>query len=359
MEKRNSFFDIIHPSHLYFCALVFLAITFLLVLTIYVVLYVKKRRFRKEQKVIQVLDEWIGEAIMATEDESHIYVTHELLDYFEAADMRQLAIDRLIETKKNLTGTSADNIIKLYVQLGLREDSLNKIASMVWHVKAKGIYELYMMNQEDYKEEIRRYTNSENQYVRTEAQTAMLNFEGFEGLKFLDTLKYIINDWQQVKLLEQLESRDTQNMGHLPLWLGSDNPYVRYFALKLADIYQQMEMHDEVAHCLRDDSEKIRYQAIKTLGTISNETTNHILREHYHTETVGNKRKILKQFLKIGTPADKSFLLEQAKTTTGIIRLEAIRALAMCCPQDWDELLKGEGTDMDAIIEQVQYELAA
>lgn len=361
MEKRNSFFEIIQPSHLYAAALLFLITTFLLVAAIYLFLYIKKRRFRQESEVIEVLDEWIGEAIISSESEySHVYVRHDLLDHFKMENLRQLAIDRLIETKKNLTGAAADNIVKLYTQLGLREDSYKKMHSIIWHIKAKGIYELYMMNQQDCKDEIQQYTNAANEYVRVEAQTAMLGFDGFTALKFLDDLKYIINDWHQVKLLEQLQSLNPEPMINLPLWLNSANPYVVHFALKLADIYQAMEVHDDVVNCLQDEDEKIRYQAIKTLGNIPNEKTNSILVHHYDGETEGNKQKILKQFLKTGTPDEKDFLLNQIKTTTGSLRLQSIRALAACCPGNWRRLLEGDDWgDIYTIIEQVQYELAA
>ena len=78
---------------------------------------------------------------------------------------------------------------------------------------------------------------------------------------FLDSLTYPLYEWQQIKLLEQLAAIDTDNMTHLPLWLRSSNEYVVQFALKLADIYQQIYVNDIVIDCLASNNEKIRYCA--------------------------------------------------------------------------------------------------
>jgi hypothetical protein len=308
--------------------------------------------------LIDKLDNWIGEAIISTTAEySHVYITHDLIDQLEDERLRQLAIDRLIDTKKNLTGSSADNIIQLYEQLGLKSDSLRKFKSNAWYNKSKGIYELYMMNQQECQSDIYKYNNTKNDYVRAEAHTAIIGFSGFEGLNFLENLTYPLNEWEQIKLLEQLQSLDPGNMERVHYWLKSTNEYVIQFSLKLVDIYHLLEVHDDVVACLDSKIEKTRYLAIKTLGRIANEKTIEILKVHYPSETDGNKRKILKQVYHAGSAADVPFLLDVINTGDDLLKAEALKGVANHSLEKLNELeVSFTDTAMAAMIKQIKHE---
>lgn len=358
MVKRDSFFDLIHPEHLYSIALVFVCITAVLVSLIYLYLYQKKRNHFISLQLIDKLDNWIGEAIISTTAEySHVYITPDIIDRLTDERLRQLAIDRLIDTKKNLTGSSADNIILLYEQLGLKSDSLRKFKSNTWYSKSKGIYELYMMNQHDYQSDIYKYINAKNEYVRAEAHTAIIGFTGFEGLSFLENLTYPLNEWQQIKLIEQLQSLNPGNMERVSYWLKSTNEYVVQFSLKLVDIYQLLEVHDKVIDCLNSNSEKTRYLAIKTLGNIANENTIEILKAHYPSETTGNKKIILKQVCIAGSTTDLPFLLNIIDKEEDIVKAEALKGIANYSPENLEELEESHaGTAMVTMIKQIKHE---
>lgn len=61
-----------------------------------------------------------------------------------------------------------------------------------------------MMDQKNLLTKIYRETNSKNEFVRSEAQIAIIYMTGFNGLRFLDVISYPLTLWQQIKLLEQL-----------------------------------------------------------------------------------------------------------------------------------------------------------
>ncbi len=359
MTNRHDFLDFISPPVLFLAAGIFLFFTALLVVMIYAELYRKKRLFFGRQKINEQLNAWISEALVE-ETVPTVKVRGWLRHYFRNEEHRHHVMDTLINVKKNLSGAASNNINAIYEQLGLKKDSLFKLKSLKWHMKARGIYELYMMGQSDAIHSIAKFTDSRNETVRMEAQTATVGFKGFEGLNFLSNLTQPLNEWQQLKLLEQLEKLDVQEMPELPSWLVSQNSYVQLFALKLADIYLQLHVHDLVVSSLDSDKENIRSQAIKTLGRIANENTAGILKDHYRSETNINKRTILRQLSELGGDDDRSFLLSQLQDGDDSIKLEAGRAIARIGYDGWEVLLANVNDDetLLSISRQIKYELA-
>jgi HEAT repeat protein len=285
-----------------------------------------------------------------------INISADLAKFLKREDNRHFIIENLINIKKNLTGSTAGTTIDIYEKLSLRHDSIKRLRSSAWYHKTQGIYELYMMNQHDQRAAIFEYTNSGNEYVRMEAQTAIVGFSGFGGLVFLDNLTYPLHEWQQIKLLEQLAAINADNMDHLPLWLQSSNAYVVQFALKLADIYQQFQVNDMVIDRLKSENEKIRYQAIKTLGGIANETTAKALKEHYAVETPENKLEIIKQLSVMGASDDLPFLIDRLQEEDESLVIEAGRAIVAGNNENM-KILEGHLTS-ESIYKQIKQEFS-
>ena len=304
------FIDHLTVNQLIVASLMLFATSVLLVILIFVYLAIKKRRFNIEKNIDESLDNWITENIL-NDDESIIEVSEQLKTYFDDQKNHQFVINRLIAVRRNFSGSSLDKIVKLYQQFDFKNDSLKKIHSRHWFKKARGIYELYMMNQLDMEHEIAKHTNSPNEYIRMEAQTAIISFHGFEGLNFLETLTQPITEWHQLKLMEQLNGFSVQVIQDISKWLKSENKYVVMFALKLTAVYQQLQVHDEVAVCLIHPLEKIRTQAILALAAIANDDTASLLINHYPTESHYNQKTILQKIKNLVDDRNRDFLIAQ------------------------------------------------
>lgn len=358
MVDNRDFLDFLSPQLLFAGAACLGIMTLLLVLLIYANMRHKKRLYFGRQKITEQLNNWISEALIE-EDGIVIATPSWLQHYFKESEHRQYVVDSLININKNISGAAAENITAIYEQLGLKKHALHKLKSLRSHTKARGIYELYMMGRKEAIEEISKYTDSNNDIVRIEAQIAMVGFMGFEGLSFLGSLTHPLNEWHQLQLLEQLEKLDVRELKELPYWLVSANSYVQLFALKLADIYQQFQVHDLVVRSLSSDKENIRSQAITTLGRIAREHTTDILKEVYPTETNTNKKNILKQIAAAGSEEDVKFLMEELKNTDDSVVLEAARAIVACSENGLEYLsFYAEGNDtLLSITNQIKYEL--
>jgi hypothetical protein len=350
--------DFITPEILFLAAAIFMFVALLLVLMIYAEMSHKKRQFFGRQKINEQLNNWISEALIE-ENGIVVKVPIWLEHYFKRKEHRSYIVDNLINVKKNISGAASDNITAIYEQLGLKKDSTDKLNSRHWHKKARGIYELCMMDQHESLPEIKKYTDSNNETVRMEAQVATVGFEGFKGLNFLGSLTHSLNNWQQLKLLEQLDQLDVEEMPELTVWLNSPNNYVKLFALKLADIYHQLDAHDQVVNCLNSDREIIRAQAVKTLGRLAADHTAEILKTKYESETRGNKKIILQQLADVGNDEDLPFLLNLLNEEDDGIKIEASRTIARCTKDGMARLMERAGDDkvLLSIARQINYEM--
>lgn len=322
----------ISEETLYAYTVFFAALILIILLATAVYLGIRKRRYLREKTIQAFFDHWLSQALL--DDFScgvAVQVPEELQDLPKNKIGRQYAINQLINTKKNLTGVAARNVIYLYEHLGLLSASMDKFRSRIWYRKAKGIYELYMMEQRQTAAAIQKHTNSGNEYVRLEAQTAVLAFEGFKGLRFLNTLTHTMNNWQQIKLLDQLLALDPGHFEQLPQWLKSPVDSVVEFALKLAEIYQQMQVKDEATACLQHAALRVREQAVKTLTRIGDETSAAILVSMYPTAGEHLGGAILNALGYIATDDQRPFLEELYASGDPSLKLQVARIIATCC----------------------------
>ncbi|MBO9619538.1 MAG: hypothetical protein J7539_10935 [Niabella sp.] len=342
MTLLYSFFDLLRPDTLYRTAWAFVCLILILLLLIYWSLYKRKRVFFQQKSFRDGFEEWLSELMMEEEEDEGSAelpaIPEKFTKHFKNPVKRQFAVDILMDLKKSVSGSLGDNIINLYLQLGFKDESVRKLRSRKWYEQVKGINELSVMKQEDSYSRIFKFTNDRNIYVRREAQTALFSFSGFGGLRFLNVLTYPMSEWQQLNLIEQLRPLNPEPMPGIPRWLRSDNDTVVLFALKLAEIYQCFEVHDDVAHCLQHKDEKIRNQAVKTLREISNETTAALLCDHYPTESLRNKINILNNLNAIAGDEQLPFLVKELDNENEFLKLGAGRVMINCCSQGLEVL---------------------
>ncbi len=360
MDVRNSFFKIVTPENLYLAALIFCIITIVSVSLIYYTLYHKKKQSKDLKEIDNILDQWISEALVDDSQEfTHKYIVSDLLDYLYKEKYRQFTIQKLINSQISLKGLAANHIVSLYKQLNLHHDSINKLHSSQWDKKAQGIYELYMMYQTEYKDEIKAETNNKNEFIRMEAQIGVVTFEGFRGLDFLNTLTRPLTEWQQLKILDQLQTIQFEPMENINSWIESHNKYVCLFGMRLAEIYQQYQCNTTIQNILAaTEDEKIKLQAVRSLGKLALDNTSEILKTTYFQSSTRVKIEVLKALSNIGDSEDLLFLQNILINSKDSIKIEATRAI-FSCNRNKEEVIKelsGNKHVPNTILDQVIYE---
>jgi len=273
---------------------------------------------------------------------------------------RKTFTEELLSAKKNLSGVAGENLKYLYYQLGLEKYALQNLRRSHWHLKSKAIQELTLMDMHDLKQDLFVFTNNKNELVRMEAQVAVVQFSGFDGLAFLDEITYSISEWQQMKLLQKLANFPPM-LVKIDGWLRSSNDSVVLFALKLARNFHTFDSHDIIISCLQHDNPRIRLEAIHCLAEIYTPETSVHLISRYWRESLVNQLAIIKVLQNIASEDDMTFLVTLMYNVNYDMQLAAARALAHSGERGLSLLMKfGANDDIpNHIILQVTAELAA
>ncbi|WP_182922081.1 HEAT repeat domain-containing protein [Pedobacter planticolens] len=274
---------------------------------------------------------------------------------------KRLLTKELLAAKNNISGVSALNLKKLYIQLNLDKDAEERLRNCKkWHIKAKAIQELGVMEQKEYLNKIYRCTNNKNELVRMEAQTTIVKLYGFEGLRFLDIISYQLTEWQQIKLLKELSQLPPENFSGIEKWLKSKNNSVIVFALKLARNYHRFELYEQVVECLTHEMENIRLETIYTLEKIYNADTANILLERYEHETLKNQKTIVNVLQNIASDENIPTLINFLEQGDNDLKRMIVRTVANINPASifqLKELPEANSHPLSQIIKQIEGEL--
>ena len=275
------------------------------------IVFIKNKVLVLRRQITSQLEEWIMEVILdKADDPGHVFeMPAEIQKLLQTNIAKKVLLRELINVKKSLSGLSGVNLENIYIQQGLDQLSLKKIASKKWHIKAKGIQELAVMSQHNQHPNIVQLTNHEDMMVRMEAQNAMVRLQGYKGLQFFDHLTYPLSEWHQLYLLHLLANQPITEEDGVITWLRSSNLTVVQFSLKLIAEQHASEFHDEVVKCLSHKDEMIRREAVLCLGQMPSIAASVELNTHYASENVKNIRLcIIHEFQKTGSEKDLPFL---------------------------------------------------
>lgn len=303
----------------------------------------KKKSFLFIQSIRSQVEHWITEVI-SEKTSANLTLPEEFLHLFDKNQARQMMIDELVRNKGSFLGSVSENIIQLYYKLGLNVNSKIKLNNKNSHIICQGINELCVMEQKSEFRKIYRLINSPDYDVRMEAQIAIIQWFGFSGLRFLDVITFPITEFQQLKLLEILRQSHFTGLNKLNKWLLSKNDTVVNFALKLAQHYKQVQVHNEAALCLQHTNEAVRVQAVKTLVQIANPSTAILLTTAYKKEKFTNRLNILKELQKIAGEGERDFLIVQLHEAHEFLKVASAKVLATCTA-DGMEILEAKSYD--------------
>ncbi|MGB7784820.1 MAG: hypothetical protein WBL27_01855 [Salinimicrobium sp.] len=160
----------------------------------------------------------------------------------------QYMIDLMIRSQRSLLGSNYDKLGLLFQQIPPFRASINKLNSKKWYVKARGIREIYEMDQEQHIKRLIRERNNKNIYVRREAQIAMVIFLGWGSLRFLPYLKREMMLWQQIKIVEKLHDLyPVPELKYLRKAYRAQRPYAQELTMR---IIRKFDLDSEVDYIL-------------------------------------------------------------------------------------------------------------
>lgn len=319
----------------------------LVIITMSLLTY-RKRRTARREKLVNAFGLLIERAIFwenedaADSNRYSLPIPGLFKEMLHKKSLRKWFINELVLARDNLTGESSENLKRLYMQLKFQEDSFAKLQSGKWFIKVQGIRELNLMDQNQFEKNIFEYTNDRNEYVRMEAQLAIISFNGFAGLNFLNGLTEEITLWNQIRLLDQLDEMPYQDFKGVDRWLNSENDSVVLFALKLAGVFHLFDLEDTVIACLDHPNKVVNIQALRTLADIYEEDTGIEIIKRYHRRDTDYRIEGIKTLGEMRSEQYVPFLIQEWQKDEIPLKLGLCRAIFQSSPNA-EQLLQTVG----------------
>lgn len=230
---------------------------------------------------------------------------------------------------KNFSGTSADVLKNLYLDLKLQKEAIRELNSPDWGTQANAIKELAELNIVQAKKKIKRKTFHENHILRLEAQVAILTMEEVDPFSFLDKDKNYLTEWHQVNLSRMIDKISREKLPNFSRWFNSSNDSIVQFSIKMTLQYDQFESIQDLIGLLQHKTQVIVGEAAYVLGEFSATDAQLNLISVYRDATNEVKLKILTALGKCGTSEVVPFLQQQLVQNDISIAMEAGKALLL------------------------------
>lgn len=312
-------------------ALILLEAILIIILVIYLNLIRRRYQFKiKEQQILtDKYQEILINYIYLTEDEieEKNKISKLLIKAVKNKSDREVIQNLILTLHEDLTGELAEFLEKLYFDLNLVKYSLEKMNSNTWYIKIKGIREVTQMKVKNVYTETLKLINHKNQLLRSEAQLTMVKLYQFDGLKFLDTLEFPITEWQQILLIEEIQSIRNQEVPDLTNWLHSKNDSVICFSLKLVKLFNQIQVKDDLIKLVLHPSEKVRRTTIDILGYFRILEAKTILKQIFKNSAPETQLFIIQALSQLSDKKDIPFFEKQLKHADFDIKQISINTL--------------------------------
>jgi hypothetical protein len=343
----------------HFIFLVFLGMLSLVLVMIIIVIIYSIYQYRLSVRVSrwsEIINKKITKIIVYEEDEESAD------DDFVEADknplFRNLFLQKLVDSEKKFSGAAKDKIKDLFKQYQLQDDALKKLSQKKPHLIAGGIQELTAMNVEESLPEISKFLTHSSPQVYQEAQYALVNFKGFEGLHYLETIQSVISEWQQLRLLSSITRIPENSEGLINGWLESSNDSVAIFTLKLIRKFQILSVYLMVTELIAHPSTEVRIETVQTLLSLENFSTITYLIEAYVDQPIEVQFEILKAINSSGDKNSLDFLKNQLlNSTESSVKVYTAEVLFSLGQHEFLELIAQDEASSEELIQIIKHAL--
>ena len=269
------------------------------------------------------------------ERKDYVHTKVEIRELIKSDFNRLVLAEILFDLQKDVSGEARENLYNLYKGLGLHHDAFEKLKSRRWEVISQGILELTQMRVDESYMFIRRFINHRRGVIRKQAQIATVTLKN-EGIGyFLDTCKYQISEWQQLKLLDVLRNFDDFVPPRFKIWLTSKNKDVVLFALRLIRYYNQNDANQAIIQLIKHRNNQIKTEAVQCLKEFGVVEARDTIKAAFRKSNAGIKIAMLDAIAEFGDRDDLEFLRKVERSDTNFtVRSKALSAINTLYPED-------------------------
>ncbi len=236
----------------------------------------------------------------------------------------QYLIDLMIRTQRSILGENYIKLKTLFTQIPPYGASATKLNSRKWYIKARGIREIYEMDQNQYTRDLIKLRNHSNIYVRREAQIGLVIFLGWKSLRLLPYLKRQMTLWQQIKIVEKLKDLYPEpDLTYLRKAYQSDKPYANTLIMRIIRKFNIEEDLDYIIQFIDHPKFDTRECALYCISSffINEQQLIEIKEKFYNISNVEQKLQLLKYIQKVSQEIDLAFYKNLLYNGNDIIKL--------------------------------------
>ncbi|WP_149303210.1 HEAT repeat domain-containing protein [Pareuzebyella sediminis] len=267
------------------------------------------------------------------EKSNYINLKIEIRELLKVDFDRKVLTEILLDLRKDVSGDTQRKLFDLYQDLGLEKDAFRKLESWRWELVSKGILELTEMNVESAYSFIIKFINDKRSTIRKQAEIATVTLKP-EGINyFLDSTKYKISEWQQLKLLDVIRNQENYTPPRFKNWLTSTNRHVVLFALRAIKYYHQNDAKNALIELVKHRNNQIKQEAIGCIKEFHVVDSLPVLKQVFWKGNLDVKIAILDTISELGTESDIEFLKEVAQNSGNFsIKSKALYAINVIAP---------------------------
>lgn len=349
------------PNHIVLHELI-LAIIFVLILVLLLIIAVlgysfySYRILHNRQSWRQIIEYKIMETIVGSDTNREL--DQEFSKHLKEPSFRALFLEVLVDSDRKFSGAAKEAINSLFYDFKLEDQAWSKLRQRKAYLVAGGIQELAAMGVEAAIPEIKAKLNDDRTAVYQEAQYAMVSFQGYEGLGFLEYVDKPLSDWQQLRLLYSIQHLPELSDAQVYSWLKRTNDSVVIFTLRLIRKFRLLSFYAEVYELLAHPSTYVRVQAIRTMQAIENNATISQFIACFDQQPIDVQLEILKSMKIARSRESEDFLKEQLWNNTAVsIKIAAAEVLVILGKTDYLREISQEPATGDELIQIIKHAL--
>lgn len=302
-----------------------------------------EREKQRKRELSPMISEFLFHEIEASKDEKSNYVNLkiEIRQLLKDDFNRKILSEILLDLRKDVAGDTQKRLLKLYQDLGLHTDAFKKLKSWRWEIVSKAILDLTQMQVAKAYRFVTKFINDKRPTIRKQAEIAVVTLKP-EGINyFLDTTKYKISEWQQLKILDVLRMDDSFQPPRFKAWLTSSNRHVVLFALRLIKYYNQNDAEAALIELVKHKHNQIKEAAIDCIKEFHFTKAIPVLKVVFWKSSIDVKIAILDAIGVLGEETDIEFLtLIEKKESNFSVKSKAYSSINAIAP---DSIMPSKG----------------
>lgn len=310
------------------CFVSFFLLSIFLIIKRMVSNFNKRRDNYWDAHIVEIITQFVLLSDSAHPQDSLSTTLHEFEQLpLKKAYIKELLYRHIINHQRNFTGTIAEKLRKLFLELKLDLLTQKKLESTNSSIKIAGIVDTAQMHLEHLSPQIEKLIYSKSSEIRIEAQATYIYLNKQYSFHFLKELNEPILEWHQLRLINLITQIKLKELPLFSTWLDSSNTSVVELCLKLIVHFQQFEAQAKIILLLEHPEQKIQSMAIKILGEFEVVNAEESLVKRYAEVDNELKVDIIHALGRIASGKQIDFLLDAMHSPNFEIAFEATLAL--------------------------------